>query len=479
MYIGLDIGTTTLSAVLLDTDSGALVAHRTTPNRSGLSSGPGRAEADIRLLQRLTVECLASIVAETGINPGTVRAIGITGQQHGVAFLDPQGAPLRPAITWQDVRVQAPYPGAERSYLAEMIRRCGGAEAFRATGCMPAAGFLGTSLFWLHETDDLPDLRFTACFIPDAIVTFLTGTRPVSDPTLAASSGIFDIVDNRWDPSLLAALKLSQDIFPGVGVAGTRAGGLRKDVAQATGLTEGLPVAVAVGDNQASFIGSVQNPATSLGINVGTGGQISARTDEFHTIPGLENRPFPGGHYLLIGGGLFGGRSYAYLLKFFGQVGEQLLDSPAGDDLYERMTALARTVPAGCDDLRCAPFFTGSRIDPSLRASFTGLSPDNFTPGHFARSLLEGMAEGFFRFGEQMAPVIGPRTPLVGAGNGVRRNRLLAEILAERFAAPLHIPALAEEAALGAAILAAVGQGEFATVDEATGRLLRYAEVIG
>ena len=75
--------------------------------------------------------------------------------------------------------------------------------------------------------------------------------------------------------------------------------------------------------------------------------------------------------------------------------------------------------------------------------------------------------------------MIGARSPLVGAGNGVRRNRLLAGILAGRFGAPLHIPALAEEAAVGAAIVAAVGQGEFASLDEATARLLRYAEVVG
>jgi len=223
----------------------------------------------------------------------------------------------------------------------------------------------------------------------------------------------------------------------------------------------------------------VREPAGSLLLNVGTGGQISARTDEFHFIPGLENRPFPGGHYLLIGGGLFGGRSYAYLLNFFRRAGEELFEGAATEELYERMTALAAQVSPGSDGLRCAPFFTGSRVDPTLRASFTGLSPDNFTPGHFARALLEGMAEGFHHFGEQMAPVIGPRTPLVGAGNGIRRNRLLAAILSERFAAPLHIPALAEEAAVGAAIVAAVGQGEFPTLEEATARLLAYAEVVG
>jgi len=61
------------------------------------------------------------------------------------------------------------------------------------------------------------------------------------------------------------------------------------------------------------------------------------------------------------------------------------------------------------------------------------------------------MAEGFYAFYEQMRPLLGPRTQLIGSGNGIRRNPLLAQILAERFEMPLHIPALEEEAAVGAA----------------------------
>ncbi len=479
MYIGLDIGTTTLSAVVLDTDSGTLLAHQTTPNRAGMFPSPGRTELDVEKLQQFTIDCLATIVADARIDPAKVRGIGVTGQQHGVAFLDATGAPVRPAITWQDLRAQEKIPGSHESYLQRLIAQAGGVEAFRRMGCVPAAGFLGTTLFWLHQNDQMPSLPFTACFVPDAVVTFLTGAPPSSDPTLAGSAGLFDIVANQWDWALLDRLGLPAALFPPVGVAGEQAGGLRPAIAAQTGLPAGLPVGVALGDNQASFIGSVREPARSLLLNVGTGGQISARTDEFHFIPGLENRPFPGGHYLLIGGGLFGGRSYAYLLNFFRQAGEQLFNGISADDLYDRMTNLAAHTAAGSDGLRCQPFFTGSRVDPNLRASFTGLSPDNFTPGHFARALLEGMAEGFYRFGEQMAPFIGQRSPLVGAGNGVRRNRLLAEILADRFAMPLHIPALAEEAAVGAAIVAAVGQREFDTLDAATARLLNYAEIVG
>ncbi len=478
MLIGLDIGTTSLSAVALDPATGRQLGHRTVANRAGSSPGSGLAELDLSRLFELTVQCLAGLVAQAGLTPAAVQGIGVTGQQHGVALIRPGAVPAAPAITWQDLRVQQPLPGTGTPVLERFIAAAGGREAFRNTGCLPAAGFLGPSLYWLALQDALPAPPVTACFIPDAVVSFLTGAATVCEPTLAASSGIFDIRANCWESTLLERLNLPARLFPPIGRAGDVVGGLRRELAEEIGLTPGTAVTIALGDNQASFIGSAQEPARSLLLNVGTGGQISARTDSFHFIPGLENRPFPGGQYLLIGGGLFGGRSYAYLERFFQQVGAQLLDAELPADLYTRMTELATTVPAGSDGLRCEPFFTGSRTDPTLRASFSGLSPDNFTPAHFARALLEGMADGFYAFFGQMKPVVGTRPLLVGAGNGVRQNRLLARILARRFEKPLLIPSHTEEAAVGAAVAAAVGLGLFADLDTAAGALLDYTETV-
>jgi len=476
MLIGLDIGTTSLSAVVLDPASGNQAAHRTVANRAGSSPGPGRAELDLSRLYEQAVQCLAELVVQADLPPGAIQGIGVTGQQHGVALIGPDASPAGPTITWQDLRVQEPLPGSDRPVLEEFISAAGGREAFRSTGCLPAAGFLGPSLYWLNLQGDLPDPPVTACFVPDAVVSFLTGATVVCEPTLAGSSGIFDIRTNCWDSRLFERLELPAHLFPPIGGAGDIVGGLRRELAEAVRLELGTPVTVALGDNQASFIGSAPEPGRSLPLNVGTGGQISARTDSFHFIPGLENRPFPNGQYLLIGGGLFGGRSYAYLQGFFQQVGAELLETCVPDDLYERMTELAATVPAGSDGLRCEPFFTGSRTAPGLRASFSGLSPDNFTPAHFARALLEGMADGFFSFFEQMKPVVGEPPLLVGSGNGVRQNRLLARILAGRFGKPLLIPIHAEEAAVGAAVAASVGLGIFGDLETAAATLLDYAD---
>src|SRR5262249_17099510 len=133
----------------------------------------------------------------------------------------------------------------------------------------------------------------------------------------------------------------------------------------------------------------------SVLVNVGTGGQVAAFVEEFVYDPRLETRPFPRGGYLLVCPGLCGGRTYAALEQFFRRVGSDLLGIHPSAALYATMNRLAGSVPAGADGLRCEPYFTGTRQDPELRASWSGMSPENFTPAHMTRAMLEGMARAF------------------------------------------------------------------------------------
>jgi sugar (pentulose or hexulose) kinase len=255
--------------------------------------------------------------------------------------------------------------------------------------------------------------------------------------------------------------------------SGAPLGTLTAALAEATGLPTGQPDLVSIGDNQASFLGSVADRDNSVLVNVGTGGQVSAYADEFRYDPLLETRPFPGGGYLLACAGLCGGRSYAALERFYRQVGEQLFDVPPGEPLYATMNRLAAAVPRGAGGLVCEPFFTGTRHRPELRASWTGVSAENFTPAHVTRALLEGMARAFRTGYETIARLGGGRKQLVGAGNGLRENGVLARCVADEFGLPLRVPRHREEAAYGAALLAAVGAGLFSDLP-AAGWLIRY-----
>ena len=478
-FLGLDIGTTTLSAVAWEAGSGAVLLTRTREHGATRHPAPGRAELDLPRVNVLAIECLAEAKTALSAQGIGVEAIGVTGQQHGVALLDAAGMPLAPAITWQDRRVEERVPGSDDTYLERFITAAGGDAAFAPMGCAPAAGYMGPTLYGLRERGQLP-AEATACFIPDALVAHLTGGPPCTDPTDAGSSALYDVLAGRWAWEIIARLDLPASLFPAVRPTGSLATGLAPAQARQIGLAAGTPVAVALGDNQASFLGSVAEPARSVLVNIGTGGQLSAQIDAFVRVPGFDTRaylPGPDGapRYLLVGAGYPGGSAYAHLAGLFRRIGQEVFGLAAEEPLYETMNRLAAAAPPGCDGLRCEPTFTGTRDDPQRRASFTGLSPDNLTPGHLARALLEGLTRGYGDLYAAMQPISGPRQTLIGSGNGLRRNPLLAALLREALGLPLRMTAHEEEAALGAALVAALAVGALEDGD-AVGALLRYRE---
>ncbi len=462
IVLGLDVGTTSLSCVGYDCDRREIVAQLTLENRAArnrpLPEGLQSAELDLYCLRGQLVEILGGLVDRLP-RSSVVVALGVTGQQHGMALLDRSVEPIADAITWQDQRTLLTIPGSASTWLQAFVEQAGGLQAFAGAGCEPSPGFMGPSLYWLHhEMSGFAD-GVLACLIPDVAVSFLTGLPPVTDVTDGASTGLLDITTGDWLWKVIDDLALPRDVFPPIQAAGTSRGPLLTTIAEAIGLSQ-IPVCVAAGDNQASFVGSMSDPSQGLLINVGTGGQISARINSFQRVSGVETRAFFGGKYLLVGAGLYGGRAYAYLQSLFQDVGRSFFGASGQDELFEAMNALAAAVPPGCDGLTCLPLFTGTREDPDLRASFTGIGPTNLSSGHLARALLEGITEGFYKQYDAMRSALGQRTILVGAGNGLTRNPVLAEIVSRRFEMPVHISATAEAAALGAALLAADGVGE-------------------
>lgn len=480
IVIGIDIGTTTLTALALDVAQGAVVAGETVANDAEITApadkARGRSEWNMERMVQRACQALSAVSTCLGARVADVAGIGLTGQQHGVVLLGEDHRPVGPLINWQDRRGEELVPGTGRTWVAEAAARAAGTA--RHTGCKLATGFMGVTLFWLRAHDSLPRAA-VACFAADAVAAALAGTRPVTDPTHAASSGLGDLLRRDWDHDLIAALELPTALFPTVREAGDRLGTLTPAMAVATGLPAGTPVCVALGDNQASFLGSVATPRDSLLVNVGTGAQVACYTDDYRAAPPAETRPFPRGGYLLVHAGLSGGRSYALLERFFRQVGEQVLGHVPTTALYARMNALAAAVPPGADGLCCEPFFAGTRDDPTRRGAWSGVSVENFTPAHLARALLEGMARALHEDAEGICRAAGfmPRR-IVGAGNGLRENPLLARLIAEPFGAPLLFPRHREEAAFGAALAAASGLGLLPDLAAAS-RLIHYQDAAG
>ena len=216
-------------------------------------------------------------------------AIGLTGQMHGIVYSS-DAEVLSPLYTWQDGRVSAEF--------------CD--ELRRLTGCGVASGYGLATQIYLQRAGGLPESARYISTIMDLFTAKLCGlSRPVSHATNAASLGFFDLKKGSFDAAALEKCGAAADILPAV-TAKT----------EIIGEYRGIPVAVAIGDNQASFLGAIREQKCSALANFGTGSQISLVTDEIEgkAIGGeIEVRPYVDGRYLLCGSALCGGRALRHL----------------------------------------------------------------------------------------------------------------------------------------------------------------------
>jgi sugar (pentulose or hexulose) kinase len=475
-HLGLDVGTTTITAIIVDSNTGACLAKATAPNDSEITS-----EADRRLGRSewnadRVLEVLRDVLSEVSRSGHVVGAIGVTGQMHGMLLVDSECRAIGPFVGWQDQRAAEVPPDGGDPVIARLLKTACEVDP-DGDVCRPKTGYMGATLSWMGVNRRLPEVLFSACFLPDFVAARLTGSRPVTDATNAAGSGLFDVKARAWCIQLIERMDLREDMLPAVVDSGTQAGGLAVDWAD-TGLAPGIPVCVACGDNQASFLGSVSDPDRSILINVGTGGQVSVSAVSTRVGPGLEARPHVDGQYLLVGAGLVGGRTYAWLRDFYLEVGRQLFDVDGdAEAVYERMTDLADRVAPGAEGLWVEPLLTGTREEPGRRGKMDGIGTANFSPGHLSRAVLEGMIAQFRQLYELGVKAVGleERSLLVGAGNGIRKNKVLREIAKAQFGLRMQVPAHTEEAAFGAAMLAMVMSGDKASLKEA-GEIVRYSD---
>lgn len=427
--LGLDIGTTTISAVVYDTDAGVLTS-RTIKNDSFLTGESWERIQDPSVIWEKSV----AVVQELLRDHPDVTAMGLSGQMHGILYLDAAGTPVSPLYIWQDGRGDLPYDETHSwaAHLSEL------------TGYSLATGYgLVTHCCNLNH-GLVPHNAAKLCTIHDYLAMKFSGrSTPVTEATDAASLGLYDGPNHRFDPKALQKAGIDPAILPEVVT----------DPCLGTGML-GIPVYAALGDNQASFLGATGGRTDVLLVNMGTGGQVSVYSPEHIQTQTLETRPFPDGGWLLVGASLCGGRSYALLETFFRETVKMVTGQEVS--AYEAMSNAMVTA----EDLDRSPkittLFQGTRKDPSLRGSIEDIGTDNFTPRHFIHGVMQGMADELYGMYQGYLAMGGkPPAAMVGSGNGLRKNPHLCRVFEKTFGIPLILSENDEEAACGAAIYAA------------------------
>jgi sedoheptulokinase len=462
--LGIDVGTSKTAGVIVD-ECGQQRAVESAAHGAQKAVEGGRAEQEAGRIFRSVEEVVGGLPGELRAKIG---AVGITGQMHGVVLADTDLNPVGALITWQD----------ERCLAGDFLKRLR-----EKTGYVLCSGFGCATLAWLAERRDMPREAVQGCTIGDWVTAKLCGRKePVMDPTDAASWGLFDLETLNWDAAAVSAAGIPAGLLPKIVPCGSLAGTTAGKWAARLGIPADVPVAAALGDNQASLLATLSDAEHELGLTLGTGGQLSAvlgccaktgeqlssRTGEREeeTWPrfalamppsqkvGLtegsgsyEYRPYPGGRYMAVACSLAGGSAWQWLAGVVEKWIEEMgLEPPGRDAIYQRMNELGWNAP---ESLVVEPHFIGERQDPTLRASIRGIGADNFDLGILSTSLARGIMQNL----KEMLPaeIRAGRHGLAGSGNALRHNALLRQAAERVFEMPLRMSTLREEAACGAA----------------------------
>ena len=425
-FLGIDIGTSSICGIVYNTVSKDIVSIAKINNTDMLSCNVWEKVQDANAI----VDIVLDLIQELRIQYPDIKGIGLSGQMHGILYVNAEGEAVSPLYTWQDMRGSLLYKDG-MSYAAYLSKQ---------TGFPLSTGFGLVTHYYNKVNSLVPQNAVKLCTIMDYTAIRLTGKcEPLVDCSNAASLGFFDKEKLAFDKEALWNVGIDSSILPEIGKAFSRVGHY-----------ENISVYTAIGDNQASFLGSIRDIRHSIHITVGTSSQISVYSEDYVNVPLLDTRPLPGGGYILVGAALCGGCSFSLLKKFFSETiklytGEEMDDT----DLYKIMVSVPYKEVQE-DDIRVETLFGGTRSHPEKRGKIMNISCLNWHPENLIRGFLEGMSQELYDFYQLLPNSVRERkTILVGSGNGIKRNPLLCQILEERFKCHLQVSALPRRGCFG------------------------------
>lgn len=457
--LGIDVSTTGAKALLIST-GGDVIASHTTP-LSLSQPHPLWSEQDPRTWWE---GVCASIRAVLNAHPtADVRAVGLTGQMHGLVLLDASGQVLRPAILWNDQRTQA--------QCDSMTARIGFQRLIALTGNRALTGFTAPKLLWVRDHEPEVYARIAHVLLPKDYIRYCLTGDFASEMSDSAGTSLLDVAQRTWSDDVLSALDIPRKWLPTLYEGTDITGEVTPSAASACGLRAGVPVVGGGGDQAAGAVGVGAIAPDIVGVSVGTSGVVFAPLARYAYEP--EGRLHAFCHALPNMWHFMG-----VMLSAAGSF-QWYKDTLAPNMSFDALTAEAEGVPAGADGLRFLPYLTGERTphpDPLARGGFIGLTARH-TRAHMTRAVLEGVAFGLKDCFALIQEAGLPDNVQVRITSGGAKSALWRSIIADVLGYPNVRVNTTEGAAFGAALLAGVGAGVYADARQACASIRTLDEV--
>lgn len=465
-YLGIDVGTSGTKTLLIDTDGKVIAeANAIYPLHQ---PKPGWTEQDPEDWWNATVKTVRQVVQTANLKPTDVRAIGLSGQMHGSVFLDKHDRVIRPALLWNDQRTAAE--------CDEIHSLAGGRKALIKMVANPAlTGFQAPKILWLRNHEKRNFDKLVKVLLPkDDIRRRLIGDD-VTEVSDASGTLLLDVVNRKWSNQLLGKLDLDMELLPRLVESDEVTGTLTPQAAKLLGLSTECKVVGGAGDCAAGAIGNGVVQSGILSTSIGTSGVMFVHSDQpqydsagrLHTFCHAVN-----GKWHMMGVNLNSGGSLQWWI-------DSVIQGLAGvpdNQRYSAATSEAAKVESGSQGLLFLPYLNGERTphaDPHARGSFVGLNLSH-TRGHLTRAVMEGVT---FALRDSLSIIQDLDVPVkqIRASGGGSKNPLWRQMQADVFGKKITTLEVEQGAAYGVALLAAVGDGVYPSIQSACKATIKVA----
>ena len=394
------------------------------------------------------------------IDKSQVAGISFGGQMHGLVALDEKDQVIRPAILWNDGRT-----GEETDYLNQVI---GKEKLSEYTANIAFAGFTAPKILWMRKHEPENFARIAKIMLPKDYLAYRLSGSFCTEVSDASGMLLLDVKNRCWSKPMLEICGITEEMLPTVYESYEVVGSLKPDLAAELGLSKEVKVIAGAGDNAAAAVGTGTVGDGKCNLSLGTSGTlfVSSRKFGVDANNALHSFGHADGHYHLMGCML----SAASCNKWWEE------DILRTKDFQGEQAEIGKL---GENSVFYLPYLMGERSphnNPKARAMFIGMSMDT-TRADMTQAVLEGVAFGL-RDSLEVARSLGNHITSSRICGGGAKSPLWRRIIANVMNLKLEIVESEEGPAMGAAILAAVGCGEYPDVETAAKQIVHVVETV-
>jgi len=468
-FIGIDVGTSGTKTIL--TDSKGNILATATFEYPLYQPQIGWAEQNPEDWWDASVKGIRSVLEKSKVDPKEVKAVGLTGQMHGLVMLDKNYNVIRPSIIWCDQRTA--------KECDEITEKVGKERLIEITANPALTGFTASKILWVRNNEPQNYEKVYKILLPKDYIRFKLTGEFATDVSDASGMQLLDIKNRCWSDEVLEKLGIDKDLLGKVYESPEVTGKINKAASEITGLCEGTLVVAGGGDQAAGAVGNGIVKTGVISSTIGSSGVVFAHLDEFKIDPQGRVHTFchaVPGKWHVMGVTQGAGLSLKWFRDNFAHI-EKAAFEFIDKDPYILMDQEAELANPGADGLVFLPYLMGERtpiLDPYAKGIFFGITAKH-TRREFIRAVMEGVVFSLKNCLDILHEM-GIEMKEVRVSGGGAKSKLWKQMQADIFEMDVWTLNSKEGPAFGAAILAAVGAGEYQKVEEACDTMIQKVD---